>query len=408
MKWSMAHPLGVAASKGERLAIAISVGAMGTLGFAVTSPILPDLADTFGVSRGAIGLVQASVSIPGVIFSAIIGYLADRLGRRRVVLTALALFTTFGLAGFVARSYWGLIAARFMQGIGTSGILGVGIVLIGDTFEGRARTRAMGINITGVTIVAMAGPIVSGLLASGGTFRSFLIFGIGIPLFLWATRMPFDAPTVAVESPLRHFSAAITAMRNNGTLSDYGGLLLATLAGVFILHGLGLTVTPLFLESEFGTPVATRGLILAMFQTGVILIAMRVSTLITRFGTKPTLTISFSLMAIGTTVAGTAPSQWVVAGGLAVAGVGFGLFVPMAQSFAAAVGGDAYRGVTVLLWVTIVRVAQVIGPPTGSNIADGLGARPVYLAAAAGMAVIAISWHPLRTRMHRTAAVADR
>lgn len=407
MKWSRSHPLGVARSKGERLAIAISVGAMGTLGFAVTSPILPDLADTFGVSRGAIGLVQASVSIPGVIFSAIIGYLADRLGRRRVVLTALALFTVFGLAGFVARSYWSLIAARFMQGVGTSGILGVGIVLIGDTFEGRARTRAMGINITGVTVVAMAGPIISGLLASGGTFRSFLIFTIGVPLFLWATRMPFDTPSVEVESPLRHFSAAIRSMHDNGTLRDYGGLLLATLAGVFILHGLGLTVTPLYLESEFGTPVATRGLILAMFQTGVIVIAMRVSSLITRFGTKPTLTIAFSLMAIGTTIAGIAPSQWIVAAGLAVAGVGFGLYIPLAQSFAAAVGGDVYRGVTVLVWVTIVRVAQVIGPPTGSNVADSIGPRPVYIAAAIGMALIAAGWHPVRTRLHRTAPAVE-
>jgi MFS family permease len=408
MKWSPSHPLGVATSSAERLAIAISVGAMGTLGFAVTSPILPDLADTFGVSRGAIGLVQASVSIPGVIFSAIIGYLADRLGRRRVVLVALALFTTFGLAGFVARSYWGLIGVRVIQGIGTSGILGVGIVLIGDTFEGRARTRAMGINITGVTIVSMSGPIISGLLASGGTFRSFLIFGIGVPLFAWATRMPSDAPSVAVEPPLRHFSAAIASLRRSGNLTDYAGLLLATLAGVFILHGLGLTVTPLFLESEFGTPVATRGIILAMFQTGIILVAMRVSGLITRYGTKPTLTIAFGLMAVGTTIAGTAPTQWIVAAGLAVAGVGFGLYIPMAQSFAAAVGGDVYRGVTVLVWVTIVRVAQVIGPPTGSNIADGIGPRPVYLAAAIGMALIAISWHPLRQRLNGPPTVAGR
>lgn len=407
-RWSPAHPFGIARSQGERLAIAISVGAMGTLGFAVTSPILPDLADTFGVSRGAIGLVQAAVSIPGVVFSAIIGYLADRLGRRRVVLTALALFTSFGLTGFVARSFWGLIAARFMQGIGTSGILGVGIVLIGDTFEGRARTRAMGINITGVTIVAMAGPIVSGLLASGGTFRAFLIFSIGVPLLLWATRMPFDAPTVAVEPPLRHFSAAVKAMIARGTATDYVGLLLATLGGVFILHGLGLTVTPLFLESEFGTPVETRGLILAMFQTGVILVAMRVSGLISRYGTRRTLTTAFGLMAIGTAFAGSAPNQWMVAAGLAVAGLGFGLFVPIAQSFAAAVGGNVYRGVTVLVWVTIVRIAQVVGPPTGSNIADGIGARPVYLVAATGMAVIAISWYPLRRRVaHRALATAD-
>ena len=72
--WSWSHPLGTATKPKERLAIAISVGAMGTLGFAVTSPILPDLATEFDVTRSSIGLVQAAVSVPGVLFSALIGY----------------------------------------------------------------------------------------------------------------------------------------------------------------------------------------------------------------------------------------------------------------------------------------------------------------------------------------------
>jgi hypothetical protein len=38
---------------------------MGTLGFSITAPILPDLADALGVSRASIGLVQAAVSVPG-------------------------------------------------------------------------------------------------------------------------------------------------------------------------------------------------------------------------------------------------------------------------------------------------------------------------------------------------------
>ncbi|HLM29208.1 MAG TPA: MFS transporter, partial [Acidimicrobiales bacterium] len=92
MQWSPTRPFGTATSAGERLGMAIAVGAMGTLGFAITSPLLPDLATELGVSRSAIGLVQAAVSLPGILFSALIGYLADRLGRRRVVLAALFLF----------------------------------------------------------------------------------------------------------------------------------------------------------------------------------------------------------------------------------------------------------------------------------------------------------------------------
>ena len=396
MTWNAARPIGTATSPGERLAIAIAVGAMGTVGFSVTSPILPDLADAFDVSRGAIGLVQAAVSIPGVLFSAYIGYLADRLGRRRVILAALLLFATFGLAGFFARSYWGLVTVRFLQGIGTSGILGVGIVLVGDIFTGEARTRAMGINITGITLMGVLSPTVAGFLARGGTFRPFLIFLIGYPLALWASRMPADAPSDAAAPPLSHLRSAILTLRRAGKLTDFAGLLVVTAAGVFVLHGLGLTVTPLFLDEAFSVSVGVRGLIVGTFQLGVMFVAVRITRIRARLGGTVTMTTSFSLMVVGTMVSALAPNEWVVGAGLAVAGLGFGLYVPVVQSFAAEVGTDLYRGLTVLSWVTVVRLAQVIGPPVGSFLADGPGPRIAFALASAGMAFLAIGWLPTR------------
>lgn len=403
MIWSLSRPFGTARRRSERLAIAIAVGAMGTLGFSVTSPILPDLADAFGVSRGDIGLVQAAVSIPGVVFSALIGYFADKFGRRKVVLTSLTIFTIFGLAGFWATTYWGLVTVRFFQGIGTSGILGLGIVLIGDNFEGRARTRAMGINITGVTLVSMTGPIIAGQLALGGTFRPFLIFIIGLPLFTWATRMPSDPARDAVAPPFGHLAAAFRAMKESGRLRDYLGLLGTTLVAVFILHGLGLTVAPLFLDLEFGVPVDVRGLIVAAFQAGTILVALQVGRILSRIGGRKMITIAFAAMAMGSGAAAMATTPWHIAAGLGLAGLGFGLFVPVAQSFASLVGTDQYRGLTVLMWVTIVRVAQVIGPQVGSRLADSAtsGPRLAFGIAAAGMGFIAVGWVPLRKLINR-------
>lgn len=404
MSWSPTRPFGSAGSRNERLAIAIAVGAMGTLGFSVTSPILPDLAEAFGVSRGDIGLVQAAVSIPGILFSALIGYFADRFGRRRVVLTALTIFSIFGVGGFFARTFWGLVAMRFCQGIGTSGILGLGIVLIGDAFEGRARTRAMGINITGVTLMSMTGPIVSGQLALGGTFRPFLIFLIGVPLLAWATRMPSDPRKEAVAPPLGHLVDALRGMQVSGRLRDYLGLLGTTLVAVFILHGLGLTVSPLFLDLEFGVPVDVRGFIVASFQLGTILVALQVGRILARIGGRKMMTIAFAMMAVGSGVAALAAAPWHIALGLGIAGFGFGMFVPVAQSFASLVGTDQYRGLTVLMWVTVVRIAQVIGPQVGSRMTDGAGPRWAFGLAAVGMGVIALAWIPLRRRINRGVA----
>jgi len=392
----LSRPFGTATRPYEQLAIAIAVGSMGTLGFSVTAPILPDLAETFGVSRGSIGLVQGSISFAGVLFSALIGYMADRIGRRRVILTALLLFSVFGVAGFFARSFWSLVIVRFIQGIGTSGILGVGIVLIGDAFAGEARTRAMGINMTGLQTTSLLGPLIAGFLAVNGTFRPFLIFLVGFPLAAWSSRMPSDRPNTTVEPPLRHLRAAVVAMRTNGTLADYVGVLVATFVATYLLHGLGLTVVPLLLNDEFGVEVATRGALIASFQLGIVLAAIRIGLLIDWIGKVKLITTAFALMAAGSAVTALASSPgWVVAG-LAVCGFGFGCFVPQAQAYAATVGGRHHRGITVLIWVTIIRISQLGGPPAGSFLYDVTGPTVPFWSVTAVTAAVALAWIPLR------------
>jgi MFS family permease len=404
-RWSWDHPVGVAGSSRERLAIAMSVGAMGTLGFSVTAPLLPDLATAFGVSRGSIGWVQAAVSIAGVLLSALIGYLADRLGRRRVVLASLLLFTVFGCAGFLTRTFEGLIAVRVLQGIGTSGLLGLGIVMVSDLYEGPARTKAMGFNLTAVTTVAMLGPLASGFIAGGGVFRPFLIFLIGVPLLVWASRLPSD-PTKDVESPLRHAGAAFAALRQGGQIGDFAGILLVTFAATVLQHGFGFTNTPLFLDSEFGVGPSGRGVIIAMFQFGTVLAAVQIGRLRARASGSRLVGTGFVLTALGMGVAALAPEPWAVAVGLGLTGVGFGLFVPLAQDRAATVGGTLFRGLTVLTWVTIVRSAQVVGPPTASFFNEAIGARPTFGIAAVVMAVAAATWRPARRRIRHLGSPA--
>lgn len=395
MTQRLIHPVGVASSRWERLAIAISTGAMGTLGFSITSPLLPDLADALGVDRGAIGLVQAAVSIPGVLLSALIGYYADRLGRRRVVLFSLLLFATAGAAGYFARSYWLLVGARFVQGIGTSGILGLSIVLVGDLFEGPERTRAMGFNLTGLTLVNMAGPITSGFIGATDVFRPFLIFLIGYPLAIWASRMPSE-PGNVTESPLRHAGAALGDLRRNRHLVDFVGVLGATMATTILLHGFGYTTTPLYLDTVFGIESSGRGLIIASFQVGTVVAAIQIGRLRARQAGSTIVALALSLMAIGAAVTAVAPAWWFVSIGLGLSGIGFGLFVPLAQDRAATMGGALYRGLTVLTWVTFVRIAQVIGPPAGSTMAESLGSRVTFGIAAAGMGLAALAWRPVR------------
>jgi predicted MFS family arabinose efflux permease len=106
-------------------------------------------------------------------------------------------------------------------------------------------------------------------------------------------------------------------------------------------------------------------------------------------------------MALGMAVIAVAPRWWVVPIGLALAGLGFGLFVPQAQDRAATLGGTVYRGLTVLTWVTFVRIAQVIGPPGGSLSAELVGPRLTFALSGSVMLLAALLWVPMRRRAKR-------
>jgi MFS transporter, ACDE family, multidrug resistance protein len=383
------------------LPLIVTITGMGVLGFAIIAPALPDLADELGVSRGAIGLVQGAIAVPGIFLAGYIGYLADRVGRRRVIRTSLLIFGIAGLASFFARSYWLLIAARLLQGLGTSGLLGMGVVVIGDVFTGYRRRWAMGINIAGLTAVTTLAPVIGGLLAEGGAFRPFLVFGVAFPVFVWARRLP-DVTTGEEMSPaLKHLAEALRQLRDRGRLSDFLGMLPMSFLTLGIFLGLGLTVLPLFLEAEFGLSVSRRGFVQSILAASSSVASVMSARVGARFRPARIITFALGLMVAGFVVVGTAPSLWVLPAGLMLLGAGSGSIFPLLQDHAASSGPDRYRGVLVGTWVTANRTGQVVGPSTGTAIAASIGERSTYLLGGLLMAVVAVSWRPARYAAQR-------
>lgn len=379
------------------LPLILTITGMGVLAFSVILPALPDLADELGVSRGQIGLVQGAVALPGIFLAALIGYLADRHGRRQVIRLSLLIFGTAGLACFFARSFWWLVALRLIQGLGTSGLLSLGVVVIGDLFVGHERRWAMGINLAALTATTTLAPIAGGFLAEGGAFRPFLLFVVAFPVWWWARRLPDRAADMPPPAPpLRHARAAFAEFRRRGTLSDFLGMIPMSFITLGLFVGLGLTVTPLFLEREFSLTVSQRGMVQAIGSAASSTASVLSGRIGRRFSPSRVLAVAFGLMVAGFTLIGAATSLWMVGLGLAVLGSGTGSIFPLLQDFAASAGPAEYRGVAVGVWVSANRLGQFAGPTTGTAIADTVGERQAYFGGALVMAVIASIWLPLR------------
>ena len=124
------------------------------------------------------------------------GRMADVLGRRRMFMLGLVLFSVASFAGGVAQSEGWLIAARAVQGLGAAIVSPAALSILITTFaEGAERNRALG--VWGATVGAggAAGVLLGGILTSGLGWRWVLF--VNVPIGIAAAAL---APRTLVES----------------------------------------------------------------------------------------------------------------------------------------------------------------------------------------------------------------
>ena len=378
----------------------MTVSCLGITHLSLVSPALPELAEALGVSISVVGWVQGSTAFPGIFLAIFVGYLADRFGGRRVILVCVTIFTVFGSAGYLATSFPMLIGLRMLQGVGTSGIVGVAITLIGDLIEDdQKRLRALGTNLALMYLTQMVVPVISGIVAAGGAFRPFLLFLTGAPIAIWAFRLSVGLPKEEAFPPLRHVRAAREDIRRRRTEVDFLGLVAVSAMAVIVYQGATLTAVPLLLDEVFGTPSAGRGLVVSAFLVGAMVTAFGVVRVISGRISGRVLSVGIWLMSIGMFTVLVADFPLIVSGGLMLTGAGVGLVITLAQREAIGTCSPAFRGVVVLTWVAGMRAAQVVGPPFASFVTGVVGPRSMFLLAAVMTALAALAWRPLRRRL---------
>lgn len=168
-------------SRGLLLALACMAQFMVVLDVAIVNVALPSIQSELEIEQGVLQWVVIAYGLLLGGFLLLGGRLTDFLGRRRILIVGLALFTLASLAAGLAGSAETLIGARAVQGFGAALIPPAALSIVAVTFEeGEARNRALGLfgAVTGVS--ASIGVIASGLLTDGPGWRS--IFLINVPI----------------------------------------------------------------------------------------------------------------------------------------------------------------------------------------------------------------------------------
>ena len=250
--------------------------------------LTPFIQPELRLSNAQIGLLAAALSASWAIAGLFMGWVSDKLGRRKILLVvATVVFSLASVLSGLAGSFLALFGARLLMGIAEGGIMPISQTLIAAEVAPERRGLAQGLtqNFGANLIANFAGPIVIVAIATAMGWRN-AFFVSALPGFLSAVlifllvREPPQAPASAAASRERVALWPLFADRTMILCIIISTLLVAD----FVVF---MTFTPLYLTTVRGISPQNMGFIMSVFGLASIAVAFIVPGSSDRFGRKP-------------------------------------------------------------------------------------------------------------------------
>ncbi|MCP3718809.1 3-(3-hydroxy-phenyl)propionate transporter MhpT [Paraburkholderia sp. CNPSo 3281] len=324
-------------------------------------------------SAGAIGL------LPG---AALGGRLADRFGRKRVLMWSVALFGLFSLATTMVWNFESLLVARLLTGLGLGAAMPNLIALCSEAAGEQQRSTAVGAMYCGMPFGAAIAAVIGMLGAGDASWRHvFYVGGLGpivmVPLLGLFLRESQQFVAAQASKVAREGAPSVTqALWQGGRARTTIALWISYLGTLIVLY---------FLMNWLPSMVLARGLtrvqsnlVLMLFNIGGGVGAVAIATIMDRFGRRGTVIGMYVGIVAALTVLASAGG----ASSTAVGGLLCGFFIVGGQSVLYAFAGHAYptevRGTGVGAAVAVGRLGSILGPLVAGQL-FALGQSPSML-----------------------------
>lgn len=359
----------------------LAANLLAPLGVTLLSPILSALTGPFGVSSGRIGLLIAAYTAPPIFLIPVAGVLADRYGRKPLLVSGILLFGAAGASIAFTTDFRVAVGLRFVQGIAFAGLTPIIITSLGDLYAGSEEATAQGLRFTSSGVYQSIFPPIAGLLVAVSWRYPFLLYAMAFPVaalvFLW------------FEEPLEQATdggTADDADDDGSRLRDLLGLV-ATRRVASLVLGRGLpmiswvgflTYNSLLVVRLIGGSEAQAGLLVTVNSATLALGGSQAGRITAVFDSRLwPLTAANVALGGGIAVVALAPSLPVAALGAAMLGVGFGVSLSLYRSVVTGLAPATLRG-------GLVSVAESFGRVTSTITPIGMGASIAVLAPMVG------------------------
>ena len=334
------------------------------LGTALVSPVLDSVIEPFGTTPARIGLMISFATGPAILLIPIAGVLADRYGRRPVLVGSLLAFGTGGAAIAATTDFRVVLALRFLQGVGFSGLVPIITTSIGDMYDGTREATGQGLRMATNGLSGAFFPLLAGALVVVAWQLPFLLYALAFPVAAIVYRW-FEEPTEATPDPATPGADG----------QSYRGALLALFRRrrvLAVVVGRSLPVVVWIAFFTYNSLIVARMLDGTAFQAGLLAAVGNVvfaaagsqaGRLTSLLGSRfyPIL-VGNVFLAAGLAVVLVAPGFPVAVAGIVVAGLGFGVTLTLYRSIITGLAPPALRGGLVSFGAAGARVTATATP----------------------------------------------
>lgn len=246
---------------------------------------LPTLAAAFDATFAAVQWVVLAYLLASTTLVVGAGRLGDLMGRRRLLLGGIALFTLASLLAGAAPGAGWLIAARALQGIGGAAMMALTLALAGAAVPKERLGRALGLLATTSATGTALGPTLGGLLIAGFGWRAVFLAVVPLGALAFALvhrHLPDDRAagkplrfdtrgTLLLAATLGAYSLAMTEARGGLGWPSLALLAASALGLALFLHTEARSAAPLVRLTLFRDPVLRGGLVTSLLVMTVMM-----------------------------------------------------------------------------------------------------------------------------------------
>ncbi|WP_428152162.1 MFS transporter [Brevundimonas sp.] len=356
-------------AQGLVLILAATLSVMGIL---VIAPILPQLMARYADVSGIAFLGPIVLTVPAIciaLFSPVAGWLADRVGRRRLLLGAMVLYAPLGAAPLFLDDIWAILGTRVGVGLMEAVIMTASTTLIGDYFDGKRRDTwlAWQVGISSLSAVVLL--LVGGMLGAIDWRAPFAVY-----LTAWVLAL---ATLMLTWEPARQ---SRTAARSVGeTVAAFPARLMIFICAVTLFGGVVFYIVPVQLSVVLGGLGITNPAVIGGSAAAGSL-AVPFGSLAFRWlsglGTARILTGAFLLAGLGLVIMGLSTTYPLTMVGVVINQLGCGIILPTLLAWAMASLPPEHRGRGVGFWTGAFFIGQFFSPillTVGSKLTGQLG-----------------------------------